>query len=208
MIRLKVCGMRDEENLQQLIQVGPDYIGFIFYSKSKRYVGEDDAVSFIKPLPVQKVGVFVNEENSEVLRRAKALDLQIIQLHGDESPDQADELKSHGLKVIKVFSVSDTLPVNELARFKKSADYFLLDTKTEGYGGSGVRFDWSVLREYDNEVPLFLSGGIGEEHLPEIAELSRSLNIHAIDVNSRFEVSPALKNIDSISLFAQKLKAL
>lgn len=208
MIRLKVCGMRDEGNLKQLIQVGPDYIGFIFYKKSKRFVGDNDAISFIKPLNIQKVGVFVNEENGEIVRHAKALDLHMIQLHGDESPAQAEELKSLGLKVIKVFSVSNQLPGEELSKFKKAADYFLLDTKTEAYGGSGQRFDWSVLKGYDNEVPLFLSGGIGEEHLEEISDLNKKLNIHAIDVNSRFEITPALKNIDSISSFAQKLKAL
>ncbi len=208
MIRLKVCGMREEENLKQLIQVGPDYIGFIFYKKSKRFVGDNDAISFIKPLNIPKVGVFVNEENSEIIRHAKALDLYMIQLHGDESPAQAEELKSLGLRVIKVFSVSNQLPVEELNKFKKTADYFLLDTKTEAYGGSGQRFDWSVLNDYDNEVPLFLSGGIGEEHLEEISDLNKKLNIHAIDVNSRFEITPALKNIDSISSFAQKLKAL
>ncbi len=208
MIRLKVCGMREEENLKQLIQVGPDYIGFIFYKKSKRFVGDNDTISFIKPLNIPKVGVFVNEENSEIIRHAKALDLHMIQLHGDESPAQAEELKSLGLRVIKVFSVSNQLPVEELNKFKKTADYFLLDTKTEAYGGSGQRFDWSVLKDYDNEVPLFLSGGIGEEHLEEISDLNKKLNIHAIDVNSRFEITPALKNIDSISSFAQKLKAL
>ncbi|MCR6642118.1 MAG: phosphoribosylanthranilate isomerase [Sporocytophaga sp.] len=208
MIRLKVCGMRDEGNLKQLIQVGPDYIGFIFYKKSKRFVGDNDAISFIKPLNIQKVGVFVNEENGEIVRHAKALDLHMIQLHGDESPAQAEELKSLGLKVIKVFSVSNQLPGEELSKFKKAADYFLLDTKTEAYGGSGQRFDWSVLKDYDNEVPLFLSGGIGEEHLEEISDLNKKLNIHAIDVNSRFEITPALKNIVSISSFAQKLKAL
>jgi phosphoribosylanthranilate isomerase len=208
MIRLKVCGMREKENLKQLIQVGPDYIGFIFYKKSKRFVGDNDSISFIKPLNIQKVGVFVNEKNSEIIRHAKALDLHMIQLHGDESPAQAEELKSLGLKVIKVFSVSNQLPGEELSKFKKAADYFLLDTKTEAYGGSGQRFDWSVLKDYDNEVPLFLSGGIGEEHLEEISDLNKKLNIHAIDVNSRFEITPALKNIDSISSFAQKLKAL
>ncbi len=208
MIKLKVCGMREEENLKQLIQVGPDYIGFIFYKKSKRFVGDDEAISFIKPFNIQKVGVFVNEENNEIIKHAKALDLSLIQLHGDESPAQAEELKSLGLNVIKVFSVSNQLPVNELDKFKKVSDYFLLDTKTEAYGGSGQRFDWSVLKDYDNEIPLFLSGGIGEEHLGEISDLSKSLNIHAIDVNSRFEITPAFKNIDSITSFAQKLKAL
>ncbi|GAL84559.1 hypothetical protein MYP_1787 [Sporocytophaga myxococcoides] len=200
--------MREEENLKQLIQVGPHYIGFIFYKKSKRFVGDNDAISFIKPLNIPKVGVFVNEANSEIIRHAKALDLHMIQLHGDESPAQADELKSLGLKVIKVFSVSNQLPAEEFSKFKKAADFFLLDTKTDAYGGSGQRFDWSVLKDYDNEVPLFLSGGIGEEHLEEISDLNKKLNIHAIDVNSRFEISPALKNIDSISSFAQKLKAL
>ncbi|MEP1032049.1 phosphoribosylanthranilate isomerase [Ekhidna sp.] len=197
-LKLKVCGMRDLENIQELIALKPDFIGFIFYPKSPRYVSELDEDFIMRiPLSISKVGVFVNEPLDSILDKANKYGLEYIQLHGDEDLSFANALKEKGLKIIKVFRVMDAIPF-----FAKNyvgiADYFLFDTASMNYGGSGRHFDWNILKNYNLKVPFLLSGGV------QLADISiiKSMEIDqlvGIDVNSRFEIEPALKDIDKLN---------
>ena len=196
-LKLKVCGMRDPENIQELTALKPDFIGFIFYPKSPRYVSEMDE-DFITGIPsgIHKVGVFVNESLETISQLAEKYGLEYIQLHGDEDLTFANTLKERGLKIIKVFRIADALPTFA-KNYEGVADYFLFDTASVDYGGSGQHFDWSILRNYDLQVPFLLSGGI---RLDDMAKI-KSLNIEklaGIDVNSRFEIAPAVKEIDKL----------
>lgn len=195
--------MRDPHNIRQLQEiVKPDLIGFIFYPLSKRYAGDlktDFPDSTILG-ETDKVGVFVNASLDEITEITQWLKPAFIQLHGDESPEFCRKVKDSGFQVIKAFQVSDRLPY-DLNKYADSVDFFLFDTKSEGYGGSGKKFDWTILEEYDNRVPLFLSGGIGPDEVRDVIKLSKNLNIAVVDINSRFESEPGLKNIDQIKQF-------
>jgi phosphoribosylanthranilate isomerase len=205
-MKLKVCGMKYPDNVSAVAAMAPDYMGFIFYKPSKRYCGETLTPEFIQSLPTSiiKTGVFVNESLEEVLRICSAYKFKAVQLHGHETPDFCLSCKKVGLEVIKVFHVGETMEWSTLEPYKKVADYFLFDTKTPEYGGSGNRFNWEILREYDNEIPLFLSGGVDESILNELNTLS-TVNIHALDVNSRFELETGLKDVTRIKKFKEVL---
>ena len=206
-MKLKVCGMKYPDNVSAVAALAPDYMGFIFYKPSKRYCAETLSPDFVKALPASiiKTGVFVNESLEEVLRICAAYGFKAVQLHGHETPDFCLSCKKAGLEVIKVFHVGETMDWLILEPYKKVADYFLFDTKTPEYGGSGNRFNWKILKEYDNEIPLFLSGGVDERILEEFNTL-KNVNIYALDINSRFELEPGLKDIERIATFAESLK--
>lgn len=206
-MKLKVCGMKYPDNASAVATLAPDYMGFIFYKPSKRYCGETLTPEFVKTLPASiiKTGVFVNESLEEVLRICSAYGFKAVQLHGHETPDFCLSCKKAGLEVIKVFHVGETMDWSILEPYKKVADYFLFDTKTPEYGGSGNRFNWEILKEYDNEIPLFLSGGVDESILTELNILS-TVKIYALDINSRFELEPGLKDVERIGKFAEGLK--
>ena len=197
-IRIKVCGMRDSENILQVAKLQPDYIGFIFYSKSKRFVGDDFKIPEQLQKNIKRVGVFVNEGTQEILKLSAKHALDFIQLHGNESTEQCDEIKARGLGVIKVFQMDNHFDFAEINAFKKSVDYFLFDTKTESYGGSGKAFDWSLLNQYNQEIPFFLSGGLSASTIKDVTGL-HGMNLHALDINSGVEVSPGLKRIELIN---------
>lgn len=201
-IKLKVCGMREPENIHQLVEIQPDFIGHIFYEKSPRFVGENELIN--EDESINKVGVFVNESEDIILKKVRQYNLDFVQLHGNEPVELAESLKRSGIKVIKVFSVINTMPKEDIAAFENSVDYFLFDTKTKSYGGSGHKFDWSILKEYNSKVPFFLSGGIELDDLEEIKSLNIS-QLFAIDVNSKFEVSPGLKNIEQLKILKSRL---
>lgn len=188
MIKLKVCGMRDPANIKAVGDLHPDYMGFIFYDKSPRYVGEDFSIT----VP-NAVGVFVNESTEKIL--AKGVD--IVQLHGNESPAQCLELKLRGIQVIKVFPVDDDFDFDTTKEYESVADFFLFDTKGKFYGGNAYPFDWNKLNEYNQAKPFFLSGGLNSQNLMNL-DLLRGMNLHAIDVNSGVEDSPGVKNIEKI----------
>jgi phosphoribosylanthranilate isomerase len=206
-MKLKVCGMKYPDNVSAVAALLPDYMGFIFYKPSKRYCGETLTPEFVQSLPASiiKTGVFVNESLEEVLRICAAYGFKAVQLHGHETPDFCIRCKEAGLEVIKVFHVGDTMDWSILEPYKSVSDYFLFDTKTPEYGGSGNRFNWEILKEYDNEIPLFLSGGIDESIFIELNTL-RTVNIYALDVNSRFELEPGLKDVERIEKFAEGIK--
>lgn len=208
-MKLKICGMKYPDNASAVAALAPDYMGFIFYKPSKRYCAETLSPEFIKALPVSiiKTGVFVNESLEEVLHICTTYGFNAVQLHGHETPDFCLSCKEAGLQVIKVFHVGETMDWSILEPYKKAADYFLFDTKTPEYGGSGNRFNWRLLKEYDNEVPLFLSGGV-DEHILEALDVLKNVNIYALDINSRFELEPGLKNVERIKKFKEVLTAV
>ena len=197
-LKLKVCGMRDIKNIQGLVAIEPDFIGFIFYHKSPRYVGEmDDNFIMCIPSGIHKVGVFVNEAIEKIVDLANKYGLEYIQLHGDEDLKFVQQLKQKGLKIIRVFRVMDTIPF-VAKKYEGIADYFLFDTASINYGGSGRHFDWDILRNYNLKIPFLLSGGVQLEDIPKIRAMKIE-KLVGIDVNSRFETKPAMKDLKKIA---------
>ena len=205
-IKLKICGMRDVENIQGVTALSPQYMGFIFYPKSPRFVGDDFVMPSIAP-SIKKVGVFVNETTEVILNIASRYDLTLVQLHGHETPEQCRDLKAKGLSVIKVFSVGEDFDWNTIKPYKSVADFFLFDTKGKYFGGNAQAFDWSLLQQYDQEIPFFLSGGLSPENIGDVAQLE-GMNLYALDVNSGVEDSPGVKNTSKIGSVLKKLKSL
>ncbi len=201
-MKLKICGLKYSENIIQVAALQPDYMGFIFYEKSKRFVGEDFVMPEIDS-KIKKTGVFVNSDINYIKEKIKKHDLQAVQLHGSESAELCEGLKG-SVEVIKVFGVDESFDFNVLKAYENVCDYFLFDTKTAEYGGSGKQFDWNVLNKYKLNVPFFLSGGIGLEEIEKVQRLK--LNVYALDLNSKFETEPGLKDIEKLKVANSKLK--
>ncbi len=198
-LKFKVCGMKYPDNITGLIQHAPNFIGFIFYKKSARFADPlDKALVNTIPSDIHKVGVFVNEEITGVHEKIRAYQLDYVQLHGDESLEYIQNLKAvdPDIKVIKVFRVVDKLPP-EIYSYEGHVALFLFDTATSQYGGSGKHFDWNFLKNYDLETPYLLSGGIDLEDIDTIEQMDFP-GLIGIDVNSKFEISPAKKNLEMI----------
>jgi phosphoribosylanthranilate isomerase len=195
-VGIKICGMKYSDNILEVGSLLPDYMGFIFWEKSSRYF---DGVIPDLPKSIRKVGVFVNETVEIILAKAQKYDLQAVQLHGKESVEFCQDLKNkidNSIEVIKVFSVDDTFDFDVLKPFESVCNYFLFDTKGKLPGGNGTTFDWKVLEKYPSSKPFFLSGGIGIEEMDAVKEISKTnLPLYAIDVNSKFEIEPGLKNV-------------
>ena len=205
-MRLKVCGMRDTKNIKDLLSLQPDYMGIIFYDKSPRNA-EGIIEELIKDFPesTRKVGVFVNASFDFIMDKVNRFGLDMLQLHGEEPVELVKALKAEGLKVIKVFGVDDDFDFAVLEPYKREVDFFLFDTKSKQRGGTGVQFNWNKLKEYDQEVPFFLSGGISNESIKSLNQL-KGLNIHAIDVNSKYELEPGLKDIEELKRLTTSLR--
>ena len=229
-MKLKVCGMKYVENIQKIAELQPDYLGFIFYEKSKR-----NFEGIIPDLPstIKKTGVFVNEHLEIVISLIEEYRLDAIQLHGDESVAYVAELKQHlaerralfieenksikkrknqhyisknEIEIIKVFGIKDSFNFSVLEPYLDIVDFFLFDTKGAARGGNGVKFDWTVLENYPYKKPFFLSGGIGLEDAEEIKTIRKTnLPIYALDVNSKFESKPGLKNSNEVKNFKNKI---
>lgn len=195
-MKLKVCGMRDEDNIRELLELDPDFMGMIFYEQSPRYVVNRPAIEKW-PENVARVGVFVNSTEKEILEKVREYELDMVQLHGGESVNIVKDLFGKRIQVMKVFNVSDQLPVEKMQLYEPYVSYFLLDTKTSNYGGSGQKFDWSILEDYTLSKPFFLSGGIDLGDIPEIKKIKTD-KFFAIDINSRFEIGAGLKDIKKI----------
>jgi phosphoribosylanthranilate isomerase len=208
-MKLKICGMKYPDNILEVGSLLPDYMGFIFWEKSARYF---DGVIPDLPKSIKKVGVFVNESIEVILTKAQKYDLQAIQLHGQESVEFCQELKNkidNTIEVIKVFSVDDSFDFEVLKPFETVCDYFLFDTKGKLPGGNGTTFDWKALKKYPSSKPFFLSGGIGIEEIEAVKEIAKTnLPLYAIDVNSKFEIEPGLKNIEKLDSFKNNLITL
>ncbi|OSY87297.1 N-(5'-phosphoribosyl)anthranilate isomerase [Tenacibaculum holothuriorum] len=198
--------MKYIENIQQVAELNPDYLGFIFYEKSPR-----NFEGIIPQLPkgIQKVGVFVNEYMEIVVSMMEEYKLDVVQLHGDESVAYIKELKTHvpKLEIVKVFGIKDTFNFTILESYEEVVDYFLFDTKGKERGGNGVTFNWEVLKEYPSKKPFFLSGGIGLEELEKVKDvLKTKLPIHALDVNSKFETKAGLKSVGELKKFKRVIE--
>jgi phosphoribosylanthranilate isomerase len=203
-VKIKICGMRDEENIREVSVLQPDYMGFIFYDKSPRYVGHDFKIPVAIPEEMKRVGVFVNHTEQFVKETMMDHQLMYAQLHGDESVLYCKELKEHGVKIIKVFRVDEDFDFGTTTQFESVADFFLFDTKGKLYGGNAIPFDWTLLNQYNQSVPFFLSGGIQSENILQLRNIL-SLNIHAVDLNSGIEDRPGFKNTGKISAIINQL---
>ena len=208
-MKIKVCGLKYKKNIQELSQLPIDYAGFIFYPKSPRYVGTEFNTESASALPksVHKVGVFVNTELDELLQIGEQYQLDAIQLHGNETPKFCKQVKSAGFEVIKAFQVDENFQFENLKTYEEGCNYFLFDTKTKNYGGSGRKFNWNILKNYKGKTQFFLSGGIGAQDNERINKFTHD-KLYALDVNSGFELEPAVKNADQIEMFVEKLENL
>lgn len=232
-VRLKICGMKYPDNIEQVASLLPDYLGFIFYEKSQRHFVENNIPGLSNA--IKKVGVFVDENITVVFETIKKHKLQAVQLHGNESPEYCENLKRHyeessdevisskrtdcfdtkkesrndeKIEIIKAFSIDDSFNFEVLKPYLDVCDYFLFDTKGKLPGGNGFVFDWSVLKNYTLTKPFFLSGGIGlneTENLLSFLKKPESRYCHAIDVNSKFEIEPGLKDFENLKKFKEKL---
>ena len=215
-LKIKVCGITDIKQAIALEAVGVDYIGFIFYAPSKRYVLNKIALSDLKtfaPAHAKKVGVFVNEPIETLVTLVEGAGLNMVQLHGDEDVNYYEQLKLSLAKaslaqvqLIKVFRVGDKMPL--IDAYMEAADYFLFDTDSKLYGGTGAHFNWELLKGNPISKPFFLSGGIGPNDIGGIEVMKQTkagLTMIALDVNSQFEIAPGVKNLEKIKSFIDAL---
>ncbi|GAL88231.1 tryptophan synthase beta chain [Jejuia pallidilutea] len=209
-LRLKVCGMKYQDNIESVAALKPDYLGFIFYEKTPRHF--DTKIPEISD-DIKKTGVFVNAEIGTIVEKVNEFKLDAVQLHGEESPYfcsilRSTSLLSRPIEIIKVFSIKDEFNFEVLEAYDNVCDYYLFDTKGKLPGGNGYKFDWSVLNNYPSTKPFFLSGGIGLDQIEDIKKFKKSKAskyCYAIDVNSKFETEPGLKNISILREFINKL---
>ena len=193
--------MKYPDNINELISLPIDMMGLIFYEKSARYAGYLPANELrIVPPDIQIVGVFVNASGEDIFAKIREYNLQIVQLHGDESPDFCREIKKSGIKAIKAFRIETAGDLEKCSLYESSCDYFLFDTKTPQYGGSGKKFDWEILSSYNGETPFILSGCIGVEDAESIRGIQNP-KLFGVDLNSRFERGPGEKDIEKLREF-------
>ena len=209
-MNIKVCGITQLKQLQQLEGLDIDFAGLIFVKDSPRYAADKIAARDLKhaDLDMKKVGVFVNEEYDDIMKVVEAYGLDIVQLHGDESPDLCEDLSAE-LEVIKTFRIpaSQKEGVDEIiADYDTVCDYYLFDTASEdAFGGTGKQFDWKAVSTSKIEKPFFLSGGIGVEDAAKLKAFKHP-DFYAVDVNSRFEKEPGIKDMGLLLQFKQALK--
>jgi len=207
MLKIKVCGLRDPVNVTGVVKAAPDFMGFIFWPGSVRYLGKNTGTILFRDIPydIMKTGVFVNEEPLKVRTIINRFNLNAAQFHGSESPDYCRQFRKSGLIIIKAFPIEADFDFRRLIPYLESCDYFLFDTKTTGFGGSGEKFDRSILEEYKLDKLFFLSGGIAYDDIDEIKNL-RHNGLFGIDINSRFEISPGIKDTGLIKSFIDKIR--
>ena len=207
-MNVKVCGMRNAQNIQEVERLGIDMMGFIFWPRSSRYVSERPAYL---PTKCKRVGVFVDQPLEEVMQTARDYSLDYIQLHGNESPDYLRQLRSPSFAVIKAFNIATAADFVQTEDYRGLADAFLFDTKGKSVGGNGEKFDWGVLDSYDSDVPFLLSGGICPADAPSVRSLFASgrkpfaSKCIGIDLNSRFETAPGMKDAAALRRFLSAL---
>ncbi len=221
---IKVCGMRDAQNIREVSQLGVDMIGMIFYPKSPRYVEMQSSHAGIIPDYVKediniksakspaRVGVFVDDMVQNIVTRVVNYHLDYVQLHGNEPREMCENLRltldpdiRPGIKIIKAISVSDASDIQKYKEYVGAVDLFLFDTKCKTVGGSGQQFDWQVLEQYDGEVPFLLSGGIGPEDASRLHAFHHPKCI-GIDLNSRFEIEPGVKDVEKLKGFLNAMQ--
>ena len=194
---IKVCGLIDEKNYSELSKYPIDYFGFIFYDKSPRFIFNNPNHSFIKKIK-NKVAVFVNEKIDKVLNILETYNFSYVQLHGNESRDYSMKLKKKGIKVIKSYLIRSNDDFENIKMNTESVDYYLFDYKSDKYGGSGKTFDWEILNNKSLDKPFFLSGGLSLNNIHDIKMIKDNEKLFCLDLNSKFEKSPGLKDIEKI----------
>jgi phosphoribosylanthranilate isomerase len=212
-MRVKVCGMTDAEQVQQLDWLGVEFCGFIFYPKSQRYVFKHMPASSIKKIKgnINKVGVFVNAYEEDILKTVDDCGLYLVQLHGDETPRQCEKIANY-VTVIKAFRISETDNILwKIKDYIDVVDMFLFDTEGVGYGGTGKKFNWEMLKGLNIRKPFFLSGGIEPTDVNQLQQFSKdsvAKDLFSIDINSKFEISPGVKDIKMVENFVNEIKQL
>jgi len=198
---IKICGMKYPENIQAVAALHPDFMGFIFYPKSPRYAEplSPETLDAI-PASIKKIGIFVNEDLETILTVVYKYKLNGVQLHGSEMVSMCAQLKEAGLIVIKAFPIAEAINFIPAKRYEGVCDYFLFDTRTDAYGGSGVKFNWAMLDEYSGETPFLLSGGIATDDVEAIRKINHP-KFAGIDLNSKFEIRPGEKNVELLRVF-------
>lgn len=206
-MKIKICGMKYADNVRDIALLSPDYLGFIFYAKSKRFAIDTLKPKSLESIPetIQKVGVFVNESVKVIERIVKEYKLDALQLHGDESAKDCNVLKQKGYTIIKAFSVGSSFNFSLLNDYENAVDYFLFDTETPEYGGSGNSFNWQILNNYKLSKFFFLSGGLGLHNLDEVVQFQHPM-LHGYDFNSRLEIDYGLKDVAAVQSLIQKIK--
>lgn len=202
-LNVKVCGMKKISNILDIQNVYPNYIGFIFYNDSIRFVGNNFIVPNLEKS--KKVGVFVNDIANNVIHKSIINKLDYVQLHGNESPSYCYNIMNKGMKIIKAFGINAEFDFNKIKSFEDTCSYFLFDNKTMCYGGSGKKFNWNKINEYNIKVPFFISGGISIDDIKAILSFSHP-QFFGIDINSQFEIEPGIKNINKVKNFIQKIR--
>lgn len=203
-LKLKICGMKYPDNIREVASLQPDYIGFIFWEKSDRYL--DNSIPEISK-NIKKTGVFVDATFDFIQEKINQHNLRAIQLHGTEPPEFIDRLQDLKVEIIKAFNVDEDLDFGILENYEACCDFYLFDAKGKLPGGNGFSFDWEMLKNYKSPKPFFLSGGIGPEDVDKIKLIKTlDLPLYAIDINSKFEEEPGLKNIEKLTEFQTNLK--
>ena len=208
--RIKVCGLTEANQVRQLNELGIEFAGFNFYRRSPRYVYKNMPSTVIKKIrgKINKVGVFVDEDVEEVLRTVDECGLYLVQLHGSESPRYCEKISNY-ITVIKVFRLSDDDNVEwKIKDYYEVADMFMFDTETTAFGGSGKKFNWKILKDLKINKPFLLAGGISPDDADELKKFAQhpvAKDLFAIDINSKFEVMPGVKDVDMIKAFRKRL---
>jgi phosphoribosylanthranilate isomerase len=207
-MKTKICGLREKQNILDLAELHPQWMGFIFAPTSPLYVNTAKEPADLKSLPssIKKVGVFVNETSEKVKEIVQQHNLNAIQLHGSETPEYCASLQSLNIEIIKAFSVDDDFDFSITDSYAHFVDYFLFDTKGKQAGGNGIAFNWNILNGKRFSKPFLLSGGISPDHAETIKNFTHPDCI-GIDINSRFEISPGLKDVKAIRLFLQQIQS-
>ncbi len=203
-MKFKVCGLFNEENINKVAELNPDYVGHIFWEKSVRYL---NIISPNLNKEIKKTGVFFNSKIDNVFNRIHEHNLTCVQLHGEESPQYCKNIMDSGTKVIKSFRIDDDFDFSILKNYENNCDLFLFDSKSELPGGTGKSFNWENLKKYKLKKEFFISGGIGLHSIESLIELFKmDLPIYGVDVNSKFEDEKYLKKIDELKTFIETIK--
>ncbi len=200
-MKIKVCGMKIPENIENFTKLDINFMGFIFYPKSKRYTNK---VPVEIPENIKKVGVFVNKNLELLIKIVRENKLEYVQLHGNETIEYCKKISQKKIKIIKAFSVDDNFDFKITCRYQSFCDYFVFDTKGKNYGGNGIKFNWEIIENYKGETPFLLSGGISPKDLDAIKDYKHKM-FTGIDINSGFEIEPGIKNILEIEKFIEKI---
>ncbi len=205
-MKIKICGMKYEDNMKDISALQPNFIGFIFYDKSPRFVQNLES-NILQQLPnqIKKVGVFVNATINEIQDKVSEYELDFVQLHGKENDDFCKTLQQQNINIIKAFSITEQFDFNSIQAFQNSCQYFLFDTATKNYGGSGKSFNWDILQNYQLNTPFFLSGGIGLDNISEALNFKHP-QLFAFDLNSKLEDYAGFKNLQSTKNIIHKIR--